>query len=839
MTPDKASTAIGAPLLAAVIDGYKKRRQNGEWCDILEGDKWKKVLEAPPRTQVEVVVEASRRRDEQTDHMISSIYAQVMQHFLRRSLPYEERELLELLMFCSVSSWGRSALQVLQLVKRFLKDHDLSDAMRAGLQSLRDAIGGSRDIDHRELQKIDMRIGELLGEVESDSFYIDDAEPFAARILADIEQLSGENAAAMRRLLSHASTANAGRPSKRWCKEAAERLGSVDGRLFSSAATVWLDAFNQPRSSLPTSWPQSEWAVSDVNANLLKGIIWCASLAETADADLIRAIGRAGISAQKKIPTLGPRCTKLTNAAAYALGAIDDPLALAQLAILRSRIKNRSVQKQMEKALLAAAQRLGVSEAEVEEMVVPTFGLTDVGQLEEQLGDFTAVLRVEDSSTVTLSWRRPDGKPQKTVPKWVKEERADDVKELKAAVKDIQKFLPTQRERLDGLYSSEKSWSLEEWRERYLDHPIVGVIARRLIWVFASAEKNTAAAFAGGTLIDVDGASFEPDEEAVVSLWHPIQVAMDDVLAWRARLTELEITQPFKQAHREIYVLTDAERNTRVYSNRYAAHILKQHQFHALCGARGWNNKLRLMVDDEYPPAFRHLPAHGVRAEYWIEGAGEEYERDTNEAGTFHYLVTDQVRFYAEDAMQVTGHAGGGGYGVGWRGGAEPEAVPLEEVPAIVFSEVMRDVDLFVGVASVGNDPAWMDRGEALHQDYWQSYAFGELSTSAEIRRGVLEELIPRLKIASQCSFEDRFLVVRGRVRTYKIHLGSGNILMEPNAQYLCIVPKPANVTSATKKVFLPFEGDRTLSLILSKALLLAADNKITDTTILSQIRAR
>jgi len=28
-----------------------------------------------------------------------------------------------------------------------------------------------------------------------------------------------------------------------------------------------------------------------------------------------------------------------------------------------------------------------------------------------------------------------------------------------------------------------------------------------------------------------------------------------------------------------------------------------------------------------------------------------------------------------------------------------------------------------------------------------------------------------------------------GDLRTYKIHLGSGNVLMEPNGQYLCIVP--------------------------------------------------
>jgi hypothetical protein len=38
--------------------------------------------------------------------------------------------------------------------------------------------------------------------------------------------------------------------------------------------------------------------------------------------------------------------------------------------------------------------------------------------------------------------------------------------------------------------------------------------------------------------------------------------------------------------------------------------------------------------------------------------------------------------------------------------------------------------------------------------------------------------------------------------------------------------------------IHLPFEGDRTLSIILSKAFLLAADEQIEDATILRQIRA-
>ncbi|MGB7748457.1 MAG: hypothetical protein WBN75_14345 [Verrucomicrobiia bacterium] len=60
---------------------------------------------------------------------------------------------------------------------------------------------------------------------------------------------------------------------------------------------------------------------------------------------------------------------------------------------------------------------------------------------------------------------------------------------------------------------------------------------------------------------------------------------------------------------------------------------------------------------------------------------------------------------------------------------------------------------------------------------------------------------------------------------------------MDPNDQYLCIVPdrNRAGLLS-TQDVFLPFEGDNTLAVILSKAFLLANDSKIKDRSIVRQI---
>ena len=147
----------------------------------------------------------------------------------------------------------------------------------------------------------------------------------------------------------------------------------------------------------------------------------------------------------------------------------------------------------------------------------------------------------------------------------------------------------------------------------------------------------------------------------------------------------------------------------------------------------------------------------------------------------------------------------------------------------------MRDVDLFVGLSSVGSDPEWANDPRRPFQDYWLECSRADLTAVAETRRAVLERVVPRLKIAERCSIEQRYLIVRGRIHTYKIHLGSGGTLIAESHRGVCIVVAPS--LQGPRSVALPFEGDRTLSMILSKAFLLVDDDKITDPVILKQIR--
>ncbi|MFD7548609.1 DUF4132 domain-containing protein [Streptomyces sp. NPDC059816] len=646
-----------------------------------------------------------------------------------------------------------------------------------------------------------------------------------------------------RPVLAHALTATSSKPSARWDRGARAVLAAAgDPDTVRSALLDWLARVGRPRTlPLQASWyqQQANELYDAFNIDALRGLAWMLPLLPP-HPDVPRTLGALVAGALRKVSGTGARSPRTATAAIHALARTEGEEALAELARLRTRVVHKPTVKVLDGVLTARAAALGLGREEIEELAVPSYGLTEVGRAEHALGDASALLAVE-GTRARLTWRNAAGKQVKTAPAAVRRDHPERVKELRALAKDVDRMLSAQAERLDRQFLARRSWVHHQWRARYLDHPVVGTLARRLIWTVddvpvahGTAPGDPDATPASG-LRTVEGHPVEPGPDAEVRLWHPVRREPAEVTAWQDRLERLAVTQPFKQAHREVYPLTPAERTTGTYSNRFAGHYLRQHQFHSLTAVRGWRNTLRLPVDDACPPAERLLPEWGLRAEYWIEPDTSDLGRDQSDSGTYLRLRTDQVRFYPADAPRNYAYAGGGAYQQVHRPGApQTDPVPLTEVPELVLSEVLRDVDLFVGVTSIGNDPTWADGGPGGHfHEYWTSYGFGELDGAADTRRAVLARLLPRLAIADRCSVEGRYLHVRGDQRTYKIHLGSANVLMVPGDTYLCIVQGGAG--SAPDPGYLPFEGDRRLALILSKAVLLADDTAITDPTITSQ----
>ena len=568
---------------------------------------------------------------------------------------------------------------------------------------------------------------------------------------------------------------------------------------------------NQSRRYIETTYLCTQ------SQTFIKGIVW--TIDRFSDKESIRLLSKLCEKSFTKIPQKGPAAASLGNACVYILGNMRGKDGLGALSRLKLKIRQNNVKKAIDKHLLAGAEKYNVSVEELKEMAVPDFKLTN-GEKTISFDDYQLKITIEGKK-VNQQWIKPDGNTMKSVPSIVKNSASltNKLKDTRKEIKELQKVFSAQKQRIDNQFILDRTWDFSSFQKYYLNHGLVAPIAKKLIWTFSKDNKTVDAIFLDGTWYNKNQQIIDwIDDTCSVKLWHPVNDNEANIIAWRNKMMELQWKQPMKQAYREIYILTAAEINTRSYSNRMASHILKQHQFSSLANLRGWKYALMGAYDDgrDNEICHKHLPEFNMMAEFWID----EIDQDDafNDAGIWNYIATDQVKFKDQN----------------------DQAIELVNVPKLVFTEIMRDVDMFVGVCSVGNDPMWMDNNGArqANRDYWNAYSFGDLTEIAKTRKTILEGLLPRLKkIRDKTSIDGKFLRVEGQIRTYKIHIGSGNILMEPNDQYLCIVPARSTKDS-TDKLFIPFEGDRGLSIVLSKAFLLAEDDKIVDTTITSQIRS-
>ena len=249
---------------------------------------------------------------------------------------------------------------------------------------------------------------------------------------------------------------------------------------------------------------------------------------------------------------------------------------------------------------------------------------------------------------------------------------------------------------------------------------------------------------------------------------------------WQKDCFARERIQPFKQVFRELYPLTDAEKQEGTQTRRYAGHQVQPRQALALLGQRGWVNH----------------PEEGLRKVF-------------HDAGLVVWLHFQEAFFTPAEVEGLTLE----GVCFTKRGGHEP--LKLESLPPRLFSETMRDLDLVVSVAHRGGvDP--------------------EASASTVEMRATLVGETARLLKLDNVRVQDRYALVTGKLGDYSVHLGSAGTRKLPGEALLIVAVHGQH----RGRLFLPFADDdpRTAE-VLSKVLLLARDHEIKDPNILDQIR--
>ncbi|MBO7450066.1 MAG: DUF4132 domain-containing protein [Clostridiales bacterium] len=268
--------------------------------------------------------------------------------------------------------------------------------------------------------------------------------------------------------------------------------------------------------------------------------------------------------------------------------------------------------------------------------------------------------------------------------------------------------------------------------------------------------------------------------DVTVVVAHPYKMFKDGV--WKdmqQMIYDKQIAQPFKQVFRELYVKT-AEEKEAYDSRRYAGNQIQPQKTVAVLKTRRW------VADME----------DGLQKIYYKENIiatiyalADWFSPSDVEAPTLEW-----VSFIDRKTFQN---------------------MKIADVPDIIFSEVMRDVDLAVSVAHAGQiDP--------------------EMSHSTVEMRRVIAEFTAKLFKLDNVHFTETHAIIKGQLNSYTVHLGSGVVHLESGLM-LNVLPVHSQRRG---RIFLPFvDDDPKTSEIMSKILLFADDKKIKDPFIIDQIK--
>jgi hypothetical protein len=614
-------------------------------------------------------------------------------------------------------------------------------------------------------------------------------------------------------LLEHCRSLEQTVPGAKWKKGSRELITVLGESEVFPVMHRWLAL-----GPTPGEPPEARSPIED--SAYQKGVVW--SLAQGNDRETALAIADFGIACLRKIRMLGAVSQKVGFACVQALGAMECSEAVAQLTWLRTKVKYSVARRLIEKSLRQAAERSGLTVQELEDLSAGQYGLDAQGQSEIAIGDAKAIIRLGDDGRVGVAWHNADGKLVRAAPSHIKKAFPKEVRSVAAVAKELEQAYLAQRARLESSFVLPSGIPLSHWRKFFVEHPLLGFLGRRLIWVFRNEQGwERSGIWLGQGVADSSGNPVDLGAAQTVRLWHPLASDSTEVQRWRERTFAAKIRQPFRQAFREFYQVTDDERETKMYSNRFAKVLMRQHQFASLCRARGWDYRLMGTNFDGSNVPTRKLDPWNMRVEFYVDLPPDRDHSlldsalgEQSGAGINRFIGSDQVRFYRDN-----------------------REIAIDEVPAILYSEVMRDVDLFTSVAAVGEDETWADQGDRGTGIFSDGFDIKELSGLIGLRREMLSLVLPHTAIHDRCKIDKSWLEVRGQLGTYRIELAWGGAALVAESEFRWLrIPRKILDAVSLDYTAVSIELDARTETILRKAYVLADDWKIDSPDLITQL---
>ena len=390
----------------------------------------------------------------------------------------------------------------------------------------------------------------------------------------------------------------------------------------------------------------------------------------------------------------------------------------------------------------------------------------------KKLDDVDVYIKIDDLGQSEVIYEKA-GKELKSLPTKLKKDKYIE------AIKEVHKNLKEQYRRSRKMLEEAMEDGIEFYGyeiENLMTNPVIAPILKSLVFKMG----NDLGYYVDKKLKSAKKKSVAVKDDSLLKIAHCFDLfESGEWSAYQKDIFDRELKQPFKQVFRELYVKTVDEKG-RDKSLRYAGHQVQPAKTVALLKTRRW------IIDGQ----------EGLEKVYYkkniiakIFALADWFSPADIEAPTL-----EEVQFFDRKTFKP---------------------ILIDDVPDLIFTEVMRDLDLVVSVAHIGDvDP------EASH-------------STIEMRKAIIEFNCKLFKLKN-VTFTENHALIKGERAEYSIHLGSG-LIHQKAGSAINVLPVHSQHRG---RVFLPFiDDDPKTAEIMAKVLLFAQDDKIKDVFILEQIK--
>lgn len=250
------------------------------------------------------------------------------------------------------------------------------------------------------------------------------------------------------------------------------------------------------------------------------------------------------------------------------LAALGSDVALTHLYGISQKVKFKGLKDRARQKVAEVAEKLGLSAEQLGDRLVPDLGLDAAGSMvldygprrftvgfDEQLKPYV----IDDKGTRRKELPKPGARDDQNL-------APEAYRRFAGLKKDVRTLAADQIRRFEAAMVAGRRWPVAEFRRYFLEHPLLWHLVRRLVWVTFDTNGGADTAFRVAedrSLADVDDDVFILPENATIGLAHPLHLGAA-LPAWSEVFADYEVLQPFAQLGRQVYELTEAERDAKL-----------------------------------------------------------------------------------------------------------------------------------------------------------------------------------------------------------------------------------------------------------------------------------